>query len=389
MFHAANIYLAHKLSQSTARVKVLKPEKEEDLDVTVDQHQELVDSFGGATMKWNLSSNPNFTPAYSTSGFTVGLQPSEIRFFELTFHKKHRELVLGSYLPHILAAAKSIREVKKTVKLYAIDYRGDHEHWGAVNFHHPATFETVAMDPELKKALIADLDAFIERKDFYRKVGKAWKRGYLLYGPPGTGKSSLVAAMANYLKFDVYDLNLKEVYGDSHLHKLLIGAGNRSILVMEDFDRALASKKNEDEISMAGLLNFLDGLWSSCVEEKILVFTTNHKEELDPALLLPGRVDVQVNMSYCTFTAFKTLAYNYLKETEHELFGEIKELLRKVEATPAEVAGELLKSKNVDVALHGVVKLLRSKEGTRSIWELGFRMNTQSQSTVENQRKRE
>ena len=45
-----------------------------------------------------------------------------------------------------------------------------------------------------------DLDSFIRRKEMYKKVGKAWKRGYLIYGPPGTGKSSLIAAMANYLK---------------------------------------------------------------------------------------------------------------------------------------------------------------------------------------------
>jgi predicted AAA+ superfamily ATPase len=32
-----------------------------------------------------------------------------------------------------------------------------------------------------------------------------------LYGPPGTGKSSMVAAMANFLKYDMYDLELSQV----------------------------------------------------------------------------------------------------------------------------------------------------------------------------------
>ncbi|PKI30962.1 hypothetical protein CRG98_048647, partial [Punica granatum] len=58
------------------------------------------------------------------------------------------------------------------------------------------------MEPEQKEALKEDLVRFLSRKEFYKRVGRAWKRGYLLYGPPGTGKSSLVAAMANYLKFD-------------------------------------------------------------------------------------------------------------------------------------------------------------------------------------------
>jgi chaperone BCS1 len=67
-------------------------------------------------------------------------------------------------------------------------------------------------------------------------VGKAWKRGYLLYGPPGTGKSSLIAAMANYLKFDIYDLELTSIYSNSDLRRVLLSTTNRSILVIEDID---------------------------------------------------------------------------------------------------------------------------------------------------------
>ncbi|EER99453.1 hypothetical protein SORBI_3002G319600 [Sorghum bicolor] len=73
----------------------------------------------------------------------------------------------------------------------------------------------VVMDPALKESVIADLDRFLRRRDYYRRIGKAWKRGYLLYGPPGTGKSSLVAAMANYLRFNLYDLD------PSHIQELL------------------------------------------------------------------------------------------------------------------------------------------------------------------------
>ncbi|KAK4754638.1 hypothetical protein SAY87_002742 [Trapa incisa] len=93
--------------------------------------------------------------------------------------------------------------------------------WDAINLEHPSTFAIVAMEAEQKMAIMADLDRFLGQKEFYKRVGRAWKRGYLLYGPPGTGKSSLVAAMANYLKFDVYDLQLSNVAAD-----LLLGIGN-------------------------------------------------------------------------------------------------------------------------------------------------------------------
>ena len=56
-----------------------------------------------------------------------------------------------------------------------------------------------------------DLTKFSQGKEYYKKIGKAWKRGYLLYGPPGTGKSSMIAAMADFLKYDIYDLELTTV----------------------------------------------------------------------------------------------------------------------------------------------------------------------------------
>ena len=94
--------------------------------------------------------------------------------------------------------------------------------------------------------LLEDLRLFLGRKEYYRRVGKAWKRGYLLYGPPGTGKSSLIAAMANYLRFDVYDLDLREVQCNSDLRRLLIGTGSRSILVIEDIDCSVQLEDRED-----------------------------------------------------------------------------------------------------------------------------------------------
>nr|TKW39931.1 hypothetical protein SEVIR_1G212400v2 [Setaria viridis] len=108
--------------------------------------------------------------------------------------------------------------------------------WSPVDFRHPSTFGTLAMDQKLKQSIIDDLDRFIKRKDYYKRIGKAWKRGYLLYGPPGTGKSSLIAAMANHLRFDIYDLDLTEVQSNSDLRRLLIGMRNRSIIVAEDID---------------------------------------------------------------------------------------------------------------------------------------------------------
>ncbi|XVF59674.1 hypothetical protein PTKIN_Ptkin07bG0294700 [Pterospermum kingtungense] len=117
------------------------------------------------------------------------------------------------------------------------------------------------------------------------------------------------------------------------------------------------------QLTLSGLLNFIDGLWSSCGDERIISFTTNHKDRLDPALLRPGRMDMHIHMSYCNPQGFKLLASNYLGiNGYHHLFGEIEGLLNNTEVTPAQVAEELMKSEDADIALEGLVKLLKRKK---------------------------
>ncbi|KAH9656808.1 hypothetical protein KPL70_022821 [Citrus sinensis] len=92
------------------------------------------------------------------------------------------------------------------------------------------------MDSNMKQMIMDDLERFVKRKEFYRNVGKAWKHSYFLYGPPGTGKSSLIAAMTNYLNFDVYDLELTTFKENMELRNMLIATKNKSILVVGDID---------------------------------------------------------------------------------------------------------------------------------------------------------
>lgn len=115
-------------------------------------------------------------------------------------------------------------------------------------------------------------------------------------------------------------------------------------------------------MTLSGLLNFIDGLWSSCGDERIIVFTTNHKEKLDPALLRPGRMDVHVHMSYCSPSGFRLLAANYLGIKDHLLFGEIEEQIDMTKVTPAEVAEQLIKSDEPGIALQGLIEFLKVKK---------------------------
>ncbi len=123
----------------------------------------------------------------------------------------------------------------------------------------------------------------------------------------------------------------------------------------------------EDEssrITLSGLLNFTDGLWSCCGDERILVFTTNHIEKLDDALLRPGRMDMHIEMSYCTFPAFKILVRNYLMIETHPLFPTVESLLVEGEhkVTPAQISEILILDKdNPDMVMDKLVTFLRQQ----------------------------
>lgn len=311
-------------------------------------------------------------PAQSFSWRPV---PDEKRGFTLRVRKAQVRTILGPYLDHMVAQAAEIRRRSQDRYLYTnsrgggLDSARPGSPWEAVPFKHPSTFATLAMDPDKKSELMADLKDFAEGESFYRATGRAWKRGYLLYGPPGTGKSSMIAAMANYLGYDVYDLELTEVGSNSDLRKLLMKTTPKSIIVIEDIDCSLnlsgnrSSKRisgradparNGDDgtgstVTLSGLLGFTDGLWSCCGSERIFVLTTNHVERIDPALLRSGRMDMHIHMGYCSFSALEILLRNYVGFDSEDLSGEIKEefegVVEKARMTPADVSEVLIRKR--------------------------------------------
>ncbi|MBA0653483.1 hypothetical protein Goklo_020654 [Gossypium klotzschianum] len=264
------------------------------------------------------------------------------------------------YFPYINRTAQEILNKSDGLSIYTYDQ--ECSMWEPTAFKHPSTFETLAMEPQLKEFIMKDLVSFMEREEFFENVGRAWKRGYLFYGPPGTGKSSLVAAIANYMRSNVYDLQFQGVRNDYDLSRILTSTTNRSILLIEDIDCITTASHDRTKVTLSGLLNFIDGLWLSCGNERIIIITTNHKVKLDPALLRPGRMDVHIYMGYCSPAGFRKLAASYLGIKDDKLFGCIDDMIKSIEATPAEVAQQLMISDEPKVALQGLIEFLNSKK---------------------------
>jgi chaperone BCS1 len=171
---------------------------------------------------------------------------------------------------------------------------------------------------EGKDCLINDLDSFFKNRNWYLKRGVTYKRGYIFYGLPGNGKTATVQAIAKNYKKDVYYASLTNLEQDSTLPKLFTRINNGGIIVFEDVDVYFNGRKNNNPngVSFSMLLNCLDGAFSK--DGTIVIMTTNHVENLDSALIRPGRIDVKLEIS----NPKKTEITEYLKN-----FYEVDEII--------------------------------------------------------------
>lgn len=182
-------------------------------------------------------------------------------------------------------------------------------HWGGWTMKKmpKRSLDTLFLAPDTRQDILRDLDKFTRSKALYTLIGKPWRRNYLFEGPPGTGKTSLIWALASYLKKDVY------VFTDLSKVKSLSAAYEDirpgSIIVYEDVDCLGVNVKTRDPqedgdsepskgVSMSQFLNTLDG--SGALHDSLVFLTTNYPEKLDAALLRKGRVDRRFHMGFMT-----------------------------------------------------------------------------------------
>ncbi|XWS64541.1 hypothetical protein CRYUN_Cryun05aG0012900 [Craigia yunnanensis] len=293
-------YLCSKSIAQAVRLKAESAKKDQPLVLAMDDYEEVQDEFQGIKVNWYRG---QIFPQTKTISWHP--TPDWRRYYQLTFPEKHSEIITVTYLKHVMREGKSLKIRRRFRRLYMKNPSDDF--WDYAVFQHPSTFDNYALDPRGRS----------QAKDYNAKIGKVWKRGYLLYGPPGTGKSTMIAAMANLLGYDIYDLELTTIKNNTELKTLLINT------TAEDEEE---NANGESKVTLSGFLNFVDGIWSACEGERIFIFTTNHVDQLDPALIQRGRMDMHIELSYCSFEAFK-----------------IKQLLSEVNMTPADVAENLMK----------------------------------------------
>ena len=199
-----------------------------------------------------------------------------------------------------------LHDTEATVIYVQESYRGT---WKKALTKTKRHWESVILDGNLADAVYEECVTFLKSRDWYTSLGVPYRRSFLLESAPGCGKSSFIQALAGRLNFDICFLSLSASdLSDQELAEQLRSTPPESLVVLEELDAAFpdrtkASKEalkkaKHKSLTLSGLLSALDGLVAG--EGKIFMFTTNHLEQLDPALLRPGRVDRVVSLKLAT-----------------------------------------------------------------------------------------
>lgn len=162
---------------------------------------------------------------------------------------------------------------------------------------------------ELTQLIEANIMTPIRHADACRAAGIPLKRGALLAGPYGTGKSLLARSVARVGT----DHGWTFIYIESadELPKAIRFAEmyQPAIIFAEDIDRAVTGERTEE---MDTILNTLDGIDSKNTE-LMVVLTTNHLDQVNRAMLRPGRLDVILNITAPDAEAVERLIAMYAR----------------------------------------------------------------------------
>ncbi|MDD5172036.1 MAG: AAA family ATPase, partial [Candidatus ainarchaeum sp.] len=159
---------------------------------------------------------------------------------------------------------------------------------------------------ELRDAIMMPL----QKKDIAYAYGLTVPKGILLFGPPGTGKTMLMRALAKELKYNFIEVRCSQIlsqwYGESEKNVSEVFSNARknapTVLFFDEID-SVAKKRSTmteslDSVGPRVLTTMLQEMDGASKSDKpvIVIGATNLPNELDPAVLRPGRLDKIIYM---------------------------------------------------------------------------------------------
>jgi len=260
--------------------------------------------------------------------------------------KLHNENKLGSQRIYIYTGAVNITSSYTSQQFESID------------FDTTKTFDNMFF--EQKKQIIERIDKFNTGESEYRRLGIPYTLGFMFHGAPGTGKTSVIKSIANYTKRQLVIIPVKKIKTIASLKSIFVNTtinmftipNNKRLYVFEEVDcsewasivrtrqqsdQRLQEKDNldrmdkfmmnmltkdeksndynktQDTLTLGDLLELLDGIIET--PGRMIIMTSNHPEQIDPALMRPGRIDLSIE--------FKKLRRKDINDMYKLWFGEM------------------------------------------------------------------
>ncbi len=235
-------------------------------------------------------------------------------------------------------------------------------------------YDDIILTDEIRNRLISGITSWKQNSEWYAKHNLPHKLGILLYGKPGTGKSSIAKAIATEIGSPLMVVNAFTISESEPEIIREISHRGTSIILIDDIDMAFESRTSMNQESECDdekyvyddddsrcyptpsfrrrgtrssrgsnmmsnqhvLFNLLDGPLTP--ENVIFVATTNRRDVLDPALIRPGRFDIQLDIDY--FDEDRAIKFMKLMGYDKDTLEKLNDISYPIQ--PAELQSKLL-----------------------------------------------
>jgi len=110
----------------------------------------------------------------------------------------------------------------------------------------------------------------------------------------------------------------------------------------------------QDPLTLSFLLNLIDGIIEQ--PSRILIMTTNHPDQIDPALIRPGRIDIKQEFKRCSIPIIKDMIKHFFATENHIDVTQLRDYVH----SPADVVSACMAAKDGQ----GAVQLLIEQDLT-------------------------
>jgi len=161
------------------------------------------------------------------------------------------------------------------------------------------SFEDIA-GHHVAKQRLREVINFFKDPELLEEFDIAAPKGMLLYGPPGTGKTMLAKAFAKEAELPFISTTGLELLDPERTRQIFRKAKEYApaIIFVDEIDTiGRRGEGNGREVPINKLLSEMDGFSAGKNENIFVIAATNYKENIDPAIIRPGRVEIHIEIN--------------------------------------------------------------------------------------------